>query len=225
MALTSRRQRPLTRGGGGFRDDRLFFIASDDTYAPKQYFDFFPFSRVQVYVVPAQDGHSTAKGALAALLKLASDYNEEFGDERWLLLDTDHCTSGTHLEPYLQAIQEARQRGIFVAQSRHCFELWLLLHHEEETNVGGFNNAEEIEAALRDKLGEYNKTNLKREHYPPVLVREAILRAERLDRDVPGGDVPEANTTRVYKLWRAILSKALSSQLPEEFQELPSNGG
>lgn len=223
MALTNRKKRSLTRGDGGFRDDRLFFIACDDTYAPKQYFDFFCFSRVQVYVVPAQDGHSTAKGALAALLDLTSDCNEEFGDERWLLLDTDHCTSGTHLEPYLQAIQDARQRGISIAQSRHCFELWLLLHHESEENVGALANAEQIETALREKLGEYNKTNLKKEHYPLELVCEAILRAERLDAQVQGGDVPEENTTRVYKLWRAIISKALPSQLPELLRELPPN--
>ena len=31
---------PLSRDPHTFRDDRLFIIACDDTYAPKQYFDF-----------------------------------------------------------------------------------------------------------------------------------------------------------------------------------------
>lgn len=104
-----------------------------------------------------------------------------------------------------------------VALSKPCFELWLLLHHEKETAVDTLANAREVEGALRTKLGEYNKTNLKEEHYPRTLVAVAFERAERLDQAAGGGNIPQANTTRVYQLWKAIVSKALLSQLPLEF--------
>jgi hypothetical protein len=107
-----------------------------------------------------------------------------------------------------------------VALSKPSFELWLLLHHELETAVSSLRNARDVEEALRTLLGEYNKTNLKEEHYPRSSVAAAIERAERLDLSVGGGSIPNANTTRVYQLWKAIVSKALPSQLPPEFDRL-----
>ena len=55
---------PLSRDPHTFRDDRLFIIACDDTYAPKQYFDFFRLPRIQVHVVPTTDGTSNAQAVL-----------------------------------------------------------------------------------------------------------------------------------------------------------------
>ena len=107
-----------------------------------------------------------------------------------------------------------------VALSRPCFELWLLLHHLSENEVPSLRNAKEVEDALRAQLGEYNKTNLKEAHYPRAAVVEAIERAERLDAAVGGGNIPAANSTRVYQLWRAIAKKALPSQLPAEFHRV-----
>ena len=43
-----RKKRPLARDKDDFRDDRLFVIACDDTYAPKQYFNFFKIPRIKV---------------------------------------------------------------------------------------------------------------------------------------------------------------------------------
>jgi hypothetical protein len=74
----------------------------------------------------------------------------------------------------------------------------------EEIALGVLPAAKDVEAALRAKLGEYNKTNLKREHYPLASIGEARIRAERLDATVGGGEIPSGNTTRVYKLLRAI---------------------
>lgn len=55
---------PLSRDPHTFRDDRLFIIACDDTYAQKQYFDFFRLPRIQVHVVPTTDGTSNAQAVL-----------------------------------------------------------------------------------------------------------------------------------------------------------------
>ena len=148
------------------------------------------------------------------------DIEHESEDERWLLLDVDHCAQGTHLQQFTEALREARQRGISVALSKPCFELRLLLHCVEETALDPLPTAKDVEKALRDKLGQYNKTNLNREHFPLNSVCDACTRAGRLDATVGGGDIPEANTTRVYRLVKAIVSSALPSQLPPELRRL-----
>lgn len=72
----------MTRDSNNFRDDRLFIIACDDTYAPKQYFGFFENPRVKVHVIPTLDGTSNASRVLDRLM----EYEYEEGDERWLLV-------------------------------------------------------------------------------------------------------------------------------------------
>src|SRR6266700_643775 len=212
MSLVKRTPRPLIRDAVSLRDDRLFIVACDDTYAPKQYFAFFRIQRVQVHVVPTEDGTSAAQHVLERLQSIEHDED----DQLWMLLDTDHYTEGSHLKNFVDAITKAQQQGVNVALSKPCFELWLLLHHEDESAVGLLASARNIEAALRAKLGEYNKTKLKREHYPLHSVSEACARAERLDNSATGGEIPSSNTSRVYLLWKAIAAKALPSQLPSE---------
>lgn len=216
MSLLQRKARPLTRDTSDFRDDRLFLVACDDTFAPQQYFDFFKLTRVKIHVVPTKDGTSHAQQVLERLM--AFQYAE--GDERWMLLDTDHCIRNNHIPAFISAIKKAKGQGVNVAVSRCCFEVWLLLHHVDESKVVSLVNASETEKALRETIGEYNKTNLKSEHYPLTSVIAACHRAERLDQTVGGGDIPEGNTSRVYLLWKAIAAKALPSQLPAELLPL-----
>src|SRR5580658_7392417 len=111
MSLFPRKARPLSRDTGSLRDDRLFIVACDDTFAPKQYFNFFRLTRVQVRVVETQDGSSAAAQVLGRLLR----YDHEEDDELWMLLDTDHCTQGAHLASFVGALQEARRQRVNVA--------------------------------------------------------------------------------------------------------------
>ena len=217
MTLIQRQPRPLTRDTDSFRDDRLFFVACDDTFAPEQYFGLFKLRRVKIHVVPTpSDGSSAASHVLARLLSF--EHGED--DERWMLLDADHYVQGAHLASFMEALREAKRQGVNVALSRPSFELWLLLHHVGETELGSLPTAGDVERALRAKLGEYNKTNLKPEHYPPASRHDAYKRAERLDAAVTGGDIPSENTTRVYLLLKAFVSKALPQQLPAELRGL-----
>jgi RloB-like protein len=216
MSPLQRKARPLTRDTASLRDDRLFIVACDDTYAPKQYFEFFRITRVQVHVVPTEDGTSAAPHVLSRLLA----FDHEQDDELWLLLDTDHYTQGTHLASFTDAIAEAKRQGVNIALSKPCFELWLLLHHLNESEIGSPSNAQDVEDALRGALGNYNKSNLKREDYPLKSIADACSRAERLDVAVGGGDIPRYNTSRVYRLWKAIVAKALPSQLPPQLRAL-----
>jgi hypothetical protein len=216
MSLFHRIARPLNRDAARLRDDRLFLVACDDTFAPKQYFEFFRLTRIKIHVVPTTDGTSVASHVLERLLQ----FDHEPDDELWMLLDTDHCTQGTHLQGFTDALRDARRAGVNVALSKPCFELWLLLHKIDDASVGGPANCGEVEKMLREVLGEYRKNRLKAAHYPLASVAEACMRAERLDASVPGRDIPAGNTTRVYQLWRAIAARALPSQLPTELRGL-----
>lgn len=210
--------RPLTRDTDSLRDDRLFIVASDDSYAPKQYFDFFRLARVQVHVVatPLDENTCHATDVLNRLEKV----DHETEDERWMLLDTDHYTSGTHVKEFSRIIKEAREKRIFVALSKPCFELWLLLHYVDKDTVTELDSAKSVEKALREQLGEYNKTSLKPEHFPIDSVAKACQQARALDETVLGGAIPQTNTSRVFQLWEAIISKTPSSQLHPELAAL-----
>lgn len=216
MSLVQRKPRPLARDRESLRDDRLFIVACDDTYAPRQYFEFYRVPRVQVHVVPTIDGTSVAEHVLTRLL----GFEHEDYDELWMVIDIDHCAQGNHIKSLLAAITQARKSGVNIAVSKPCFELWLLLHHVEEAAVRGLSTAADVEVALRSQLGQYNKANLKQKDFPLVSVAAACMRARRLDQTVAGGEVPAENTSRVYQLWEAIAAKALPLQLPDELKSL-----
>ena len=217
--IKSLKLRPLKRDKvDSLRDDRLFIVACDDTYAPDQYFYFFKIPRVQVHVVPtAKDEHRCH--AIDVLQRLETfEYEED--DERWMLLDTDHYVNGPHIKEFNRIIKEAEEKGISVALSKPCFELWLLLHHADNETVTELVDANAVERALRGILGEYNKKRLKREHYPLEAVVNAYIQAKALDEIVNGGRIPQTNTTRVYQLLESIVAKALSSELHPELAAL-----
>lgn len=209
MSARQRRARPLVRDTQSLRDDRLIIIGTDDTYAPSQYFSFFRLPRVQVVVVPA-DADSHAQQVLQKL----KNYDREPDDELWMLLDTDHCIKPGHVKSFRSSLREAKKAGIRVALSRPCFEFWLCLHLAEGDDLENLNNAQKVEAHLRELLGGYDKTRLRREHFPVASVVAACKRARKLDQQLAVGDIPKTNTSRVYLVWESILDKALLSQLP-----------
>jgi len=60
MTLNPRQPRPLVRDAESLRDDRLFIVACDGTFAPKQYSDFYRLPRIKTHVVRTMDGTSAA---------------------------------------------------------------------------------------------------------------------------------------------------------------------
>lgn len=216
MSLARRVPRPLTREVGEPRDTRLFVVACDDTFAPDQYFSFFRIPRVKVHVVPTIDGTSTAKQVLARLREIETD--EE--DERWMLLDTDHCITGAHVKGFQAAIRDAESHGIQVALSRPCFEFWLLLHHLGLPPDAEYRECGSVEMALRIILGGYNKTRLRRQDFLLESVLKACTLAREIDAQVKGGRIPKSNTSRVFQLWESIARGSAFAQLPPELQQL-----
>ncbi len=112
--MSRRRPRPLNRDIQDYRDDRLYIVACDDTYAPKQYFEAYRISRLQIFVIPTEDGTSSAEYVLERLL----NYKIEKRDERWMLLDTDRYTQGEHLKSFTRALKEAAEKGVHVVLSK-----------------------------------------------------------------------------------------------------------
>jgi len=205
--------RPLIRETATYRDDRLFIVACEDTYAPKQYFEFFEIPRVKIHVVPTEGGLSSPPHVLERLLEI----EHEAYDERWLLLDVDHRNVGRHVPNLVQTLSEARRQGVSAAICNPCFELWLLLHHKSEDELGGFADCSVVEGVLREVLGGYNKRRLKAHQFNRQSVAEACVRARRLDETAPWS-VPEGYAAQVHRLWEAIAEGAAPHQLPPEFQ-------
>lgn len=202
--LPPRKPRPLGRQRRRQRDDRLFIIATEDTYAPKQYFAAFNLARVTIEVVETNNAQSAAAHVVARLKSVVEDSRQR-GDVRdddqfWVVLDTDHWTAPNHVAAFSKAIKEARDAGFHIAVSNPCFELWLLLHVADVSLPVG--DADSVEAQLRAALGGYNKKNVPAARLVPH-VDVAVARAKLLD--VGAGGWPQTVGTQVHLLVAELL--------------------
>lgn len=213
MKLINRRPIAIGRAQRTLRDDRFFIVATDDTHAPRQYFAGLQLSRVKVVVLETPEGSGESSPG-HVVYRLWSEFEAvkakgevQSGDEFWILLDTDHHVRETHLPGTTEALRRAHQSDFEIAMSNPCFELWLLLHHENVASGTQFVRCEEVEQRLCAVLGSYTKSKLKSEHFPLRLVREAIRRARALETspDNPEGRWPQSAGTRVYRLLERVL--------------------
>jgi hypothetical protein len=200
------------------RDDRVFVVAAEDTYAPGQYFAALPLPRVRVIVIPtpANSGLSSPDHVVTRLKEAYDDVRFkgeiQTGDEFWVMLDTDHHVVGTHLRGTMTALQQARQVGFELAISNPCFELWLLLHHIDLPAGTVFEKSADVATRLGEVLGGYNKTAVSAGRFPLTLVPDAIRRARALESnpDNPEGHWPPSTGTRVYRLMERVMGSRSS---------------
>ena len=210
--LIARGSEPLTR-----RDPQisLVFVATEDTYAAKQYLDalqergLVDRSRVQIISLPTLDNRSS----LVALLDRLKEHQDALDirlaqDECWAVFDVDH-----HLAKELSgAAQIATSRGYRLAGSNPCFELWLLLHLTDD--VAGLASSEEDRHAARaceQRLHEtlqagdprargYDKNSIGAERFAVLdRVQAAVTRARTLS-PATGEPWPTAVGTQVQTL-------------------------
>ncbi|HVT15348.1 MAG TPA: RloB family protein [Thermoanaerobaculia bacterium] len=115
-------------------------------------------------------------------------------DEVWCVFDTDE-------HPYLaDARQQALTHGIDLAVSNPCFELWALLHFQEQSAYLGRQAAR---ARLKSHLPHYQKA-LPFEKLDPRYTT-AVIRARELDRRCEEAGCPGDNpSTGVYRLTECI---------------------
>lgn len=217
MSLLQGKKVSIGRSIRSMRDQPVYVVASEDTYAPKQYFENLPLPRVKVVVLPtpldsgeSSPGHVVER--LKALVAGAEKRGEiHGGDEFWVCLDTDHHVKDTHLKGTLQALQAARQAGFELAISNPCFEVWLLLHHTSIAPGIAFPSANAVVDAVKAAVSGYHKDEIRKGMFPLANVPEAIQRARTLEKnpDEPEGYWPESTGTRIYRLLeRALQGKA-----------------
>lgn len=202
-----RRKRKIDRDSGKLADTNLIVIASEDEYAVKQYFNLFHSVRIQFEVLETENGRSSPQDVLGRL----SRYQEEFqigeGDEFWLVTDIDHWAEPGHIGNLTKVVQLCRQKGIEVATSFPCFDLWLMLHFLEMPEEP-INQCSEIGKLLRNAVGEYNKTKVFRLPIKMANVEAAIRRAKA---GSPKGPILEELGSEVYRIIEHLVdSKAIT---------------
>jgi len=207
MNLRCKKRRTLGREERDFRDDRLFIIATEDTYAARQYFSLFEQyrNRIKVTVLETTEGCSAPMHVLDRLDKFREEYETHEDDELWLMLDTDHWTEASHVTNFTQVCTQAVQKGYGLAHSNPCFEMWLLLHKEDEEAVTShLTNCEKVTMRLRDLIGGYNKRRLNLSHFTSGSLRAAVERAERVEQS-DQERWPKEPGSHVHRIVRKLL--------------------
>jgi hypothetical protein len=208
MNLRCRKPRPLTREDKTFRDDRLFIIATEDTFAPERYFQIFknPRIKVRVLATPRDSGLSAPEHVIKRLDEFVTEYELMEDDERWLMLDTDHWLEPKHIPNFVRVCTEAMQKGYQLAHSNPCFEYWLLLHITDMDPAKQLRRCKEVKQ-LRENLHKQNNTlTTDAEKFTMDDAAAAIQRAEKLDTP-PSDRWPQQNGSHVYKVVKKLLSK------------------
>jgi len=225
MNLRCKRPRPLAREEKTYRDDRLFVIATEDTYAPDRYFGIFKNPRIKVRVLPTEGGRSAPAHVLDRLEEFAQEFQTMEDDELWLMLDTDHWVEPNHIANFDKVCAEAIRKGYYLAHSNPCFEIWLLLHVTDLDPGDQFIRCNEVVQRLKSILGEYGQGTIGPERFPLEAVAVAVDRAERLDK-APDDRWPPKTGSHVYKLAKKVLvAPGVAVQLPPQRRVAPGRSG
>ena len=201
----------------GNRDAKLIVIATEGEKTEKKYFEemvsskYYNNSRVKILVLEKEDASASApEHVLEEISKFEKEYEFEEEDKWWLVIDVDRWGE----KKLSQVARKCAQKDYNLAVSNPCFEIWLLLHLKSldeyspsvleefsENKKTGTRNR--IDSEILDILGEFNKSDLKVEHFLPELDK-AIQRAKELDTDT---DLrwPNDLGSRVYRLAESIL--------------------
>ena len=213
MSLIPGKRMSIGRAERPVRDAPAFVVASEDTYAPKQYFKALGLARVTVVVIPTPENSGLSspwhvvERLKEAFRKFRNQDEIQGTDEFWVMLDTDHHMEDNHISGTLRALREARQSGFDLAVSNPCFELWLLLHHADLPEGKVFERSADVALSLSEVLGSYDKTAIGTGRFPLSLVPDAIRRARALESnpDDPDGHWPANTGSRVYRLMERVL--------------------
>lgn len=202
-----RRKRKIDREAGKLADTNLVVIASEDEYAVKQYFNLFHSVRIQFEVLETENGRSSPRDVLERLSCYMADFQIGKGDEFWLVTDIDHWAEPGHIKNLTEVVQLCRQKGIGVATSFPCFDLWLLLHFSEMPQ-DQISQCSEIGKLIRDAVSEYSKTKVFNLPIAMANVEMAIRRARATN---PKGPILQELGTQVFLIIERLVESKLIS--------------
>ena len=202
-----RKKRPLDRNTDILRDTRLVVLASEDKYAVKQYFEFFKSRRIRFKILETTDCMSAPEHVFERLENYLAEFEIGPDDQLWFVSDTDHWTEPGHIANFTRVIKLCRDKGIRVAVSNPCFELWLLMHFADPPV--DLQTCDQLGDSIRDVVGAYNKTKIYNLPIDDESVREAINRSKVHQSDA--GEIPKQMETRVHLILEELIDMNLIS--------------
>jgi hypothetical protein len=168
---------------------------------------------LHLLIRPKSDTKSAPNHVFNKLKKEAKDeYNFNKADELWMMIDRDRWKNIPDIISLCK-----KQKNMFVAGSNPCFELWLLLHvknfselSDDEknkllSNPKETNKKRYLDVYLSDILEDgYSKTNPKPERFIP-LIETAVRQAKSLDKY--NEDFPSDLGSHVYKIAEKLIKE------------------
>jgi hypothetical protein len=140
------------------------------------------------------------QGVPLTLVRRAQEYKRDPEvDECWCLFDVEWPKHHPNLQ---EAIDLAHASDINLAISNPCFEIWLILHHQDQASFMNTAPAERLSRKLDNRPGK----SIDAAVYMP-LRKEAARRARLLDKrhDRDGTQFPHDNpSSGMYKFLQEI---------------------
>lgn len=162
-------------------------------------------------MLETQDG----KSAPEHILNRINEYIEEFeigeGDTFWVVCDCDHWVKPNHIQNLTYVLQQCRQKGIQVALSNPCFDLWLLLHFADFP-AEDVLTCKEVADRLRAAAGGYDKTKVYNLRIDDEKVSAAVKRAA--DKHPSLEEIPKKLQTAVHFIIQSLVTKRIISVRP-----------
>lgn len=200
---------------------RYILVVSEDEKSSVYYFDEFSkmlkANAATIGVKPQGCGRNTQSLVKYArenlprwLAKVQEDVDIEDFDEVWILFDKDDFPDYR----FDNAVKSAEKQGFVAGWSNECFELWYLLHAQDQVSAIGRRGIYPKLRSLHEADKNY-ETDLKGEsgeafhrmmaHHPSVRV--ALRRAKKLDAERDHSAPPSRSNpcTKVYGLVEKLL--------------------
>jgi hypothetical protein len=159
-------------------------------------------------VLGTPDGRSAPEHVLNRI----NEYMEEFqigeGDTFWVVCDCDHWADPNHIQNLTRVLRQCRQKGVNVAISNPCFDLWLLLHfaaYPEEEML----TCDEVAGRLRTVAGGYDKTRVYNLPIDNDKVADAVRRAA--ERHASLEEIPTRLQTAAHLIIQDLVAKRIVS--------------
>lgn len=193
------KRRDSLRRRGPTRSPKLrFLIVCEGQVTEPRYFSQLRHllrSLIELEILPGGDPKALVERAV--LKKTEADSAASRRNDRYLAYDQIWCVCDVDEHPRLNdALQQARDNGIKVALSNPCFELWALLHFQDQT---AHIERDVVQHLCREHMPRY----VKELPCADLLERspEASKRASRLDQWHDSRGTPRGNpSTGVYRL-------------------------
>jgi hypothetical protein len=179
-------------------------IALEDTKSSRFYIkDLLKHKNIIPHIVFAKHIGTDPRSVLKAIDQFEKENPDIKYDKAWLVIDKDSFSKNN----FKGTLETARQKGICVAYSNECYELWLLLHFKDVTS---YKTREDIGRELNLEFMKNFKLEYKKseKHVYGMLIdkqEQAIQRAKKLIQNIIkiDGELDPYNnnpSTKIYLL-------------------------